>query len=112
MAALSIQTIAITGIVPSYSAASGGGDTFVCSTDRTYLHVKNGGGSPITVTVVTPGEAAPGVAIADVAVSVSNGSEKIIGPFYAALYQDSTGTAAVTYSAVTSVTIGAFKLGQ
>jgi hypothetical protein len=110
MAALSVQAISIAGIVPAYSAASGGGDTFVPS-DRTYLHVKNGGGSPITVTVVTPGEAAPGVPIADPSVSVSNGSEKILGPFYAGLYQDSTGTASITYSGVTSVTVGAFRLG-
>ena len=111
MALLATQSIAITGVVPAYSAASGGGDTFVPS-DRTYLHVKNGGGSPITVTVVTPGEAAPGVAVADPSMSVSNGSEKIMGPFYSSVYQDSTGTASISYSAVTSVTIGCFRLGS
>ena len=110
MALLATQTISIAGIVPSYSAAAGGGDTFVPS-DRTYLHVKNAGVGSITVTIVTPGEAAPGVAIADPQVTVANGSEKIIGPFYSGVYQDSTGTASITYSGVTSVTIGAFKLG-
>ena len=64
------------------------------------------------MTVVTPGEAAPNLAIADVAVSVSNGSEKVIGPFPAGLFQDATtGLANVTYSGVSSVTVGAFRLG-
>jgi hypothetical protein len=111
VATLATQTISVLGIVPAYSAAAGGGDAFT-PTERTYLHVKNGGGSPITVTIVTPGEAAPNISIADVAVSVSNGSEQIIGPFPAGLFQSaSTGLASITYSGVTSVTVGCFRLG-
>ena len=111
MATLAVQNISLLGIVPAYSAAAGGGDQFTPS-DRTYLHVKNGGGSPITVTIVTPLEAALNIPMADIAVSVSNGTEKVIGPFGAALFQNSVGLADVTYSAVTSVTVGVFRVGS
>ena len=109
MATLATQTITLLGIVPAYSAAAGGGDQFTPS-DRTYFHVKNGGVGSITVTIVTPLEAAPNIPMADIAVTVANGAEKIIGPFGAALFQNSVGLADVTYSGVTSVTVGVFRL--
>ena len=110
MATLATQTISLLGIVPAYSAAAGGGDQFTPS-EKTYLHVKNGGVGSITVTIVTPLEAAPNIAMADIAVTVANGAEKVIGPFGAALFQNATGLADVTYSGVTSVTVGVFRIG-
>lgn len=110
MAALATQQIAPAGIAPSYASAAGGGDTFVPDKD-TFLHVKNGGGSPITVTVAVPGTERYGVATADLAVSVTNGQERMIGPFPADAFADPalSGSAAITYSGVTSVTIGVFR---
>ena len=111
MALLATQTISVLGITPAYSAAAGGGDTFT-PTDRTYVHIKNAGVGSITATIVTPGEAAPNIPIADVAVVVANGAEAIIGPFPAGLFQSaSTGLASITYTGVTSVTVGCFRLG-
>ncbi len=113
MATLATQTIRRTGVTPSYAAAAGGGDQFTPG-PRTFLHVKNGGGAPITVTVVTPGSALPDVAVADLAVSVTNAQERMIGPFPPEYFADPalSGQAAITYSAVTSVTIGVFELSQ
>lgn len=110
MAALATQTIVPGGVAPSYAAAAGGGDTFTPDKD-TFLHVKNGGGSPITVTIAVPGNTRYGVATSDVAVSVTNAQERMIGPFPAEAFGDSalSGAAAITYSAVTSVTVGVFK---
>ena len=106
MAALASQVININGLAPSYAAAAGGGDTFTPDAD-TVVHVKNGGGAPITVTVVTPRvDPATGLAEADVSVSVPNGGERFIGPFPAEVYADpATRVASIGYSAVTSVTV-------
>lgn len=104
MALLAVQQIQTPGTAPTYAAATGGGDT-VPSDGRTFLHVKNGSGAPITVTVATPGNVG-GLAIADNTVSVPNAGERMIGPITADLYGD---IAAITYSGVTSLTIGAFR---
>lgn len=110
MAALATQVIVPGGVTPSYAACAGGGDTFVPDKD-TFLHVKNGSGGSLTVTVAVPGTERYGVATADVAVAVAAGTERMIGPFPAEIFADSSlsGSAAITYSGVTSLTIGVFK---
>lgn len=111
MALLSPQSITLAGVTDALSAAAGGGDTFV-PTSRRFLRINNGGGSPITVTIVTA-QTHRGVAIADVAVSVTNAQSRMIGPFPADLFADpTTGLASITYSGVTTVTVGIFDLGS
>lgn len=111
MALLASQSITRAGLAPSYAAATGGGDTFTPDGD-TFLHVKNASGGAITVTIVTPRTDAWGNAIADNTVSVpATTGDRMIGPFPADSYADpTTGLASITYSAVTTLTIGAFKL--
>lgn len=110
MANLATQNITRAGLTSALVAAAGGGDTFTPD-DRTFLYIKNGGGGAITVTIVTPAVAIPDVAIADTAVSVGAGSERMIGPFPPPYYADpADGLADITYSGVTSVTVGIFKL--
>lgn len=73
--------------------------------------MKNGDASAHTVTVVTPGEVIAGVDKGDVAVSVPASGERVLGPFPADHFADPTdGLADITYDAVTSVTIGAFRV--
>lgn len=113
MAILTVQDVKRTGVAPSYAACAGGGDRFAPSKD-TILHVKNGSGGALTVAIVTPNNAIPDVAVADVAVSVPAGGERFIGPFpyehFAA--NDGSGLADITYSGVTSLTIAALKTNQ
>lgn len=88
-------------------AAAGGGDTFAPS-DRHSLLVNNGGGGAITVTVATPATFR-GLAVADApnAVSIGAGQRFEFGPFPYDLYADpTTGVASITYSGVTTVTVG------
>lgn len=109
MASLQSQQISIAGTKPTYSAASGGGgDEFVPDL-RTILHVKNGDGSSHSVTVVTPGTAF-GEAIADDVVAIPAGEDRMIGPFDPSGFTGSDGLAAVTYSAVTGVTVAVIRI--
>ncbi|MES2867625.1 MAG: hypothetical protein V4703_12855 [Actinomycetota bacterium] len=112
MAALATQSVVRAGVIPSYAACAGGGDTFLPGRN-TFLHVKNASGGALTVTVVTPRTDQWGNAVADNAISVGAGAEKMIGPFPAESYADpSTGVANITYSGVTTLTIGVFDVSQ
>ncbi|MCW2498273.1 hypothetical protein [Jatrophihabitans sp.] len=105
MAALVPQVVQIAGTAPTANAASAGGDT-VPTGDRTWIHVTNGSGSSVTVTIATPGTVS-GLAIADVTVAIPAGTGKDIGPLTTALFGDN---AAITYSATTSVTVAALSI--
>lgn len=99
------------GIAPSYTAAqapASGSNAFV-NDGRTFIHVKNGAGAPITATFLTPGNVA-GLAIADLVVTVANGTEKMIGPFEPGLFNQSDGKVHVDWSSETSVTAGVFRV--
>lgn len=111
MATLTTNTVTVAGFRDDNAlvAAAGGGDAFTPS-DRTFVRVNNGGGSPITVTFATPGSVG-GLAIADGGGTVTNAQSRIFGPFPPELYQDpTTGLVTTTYSGVTTVTIGVFNL--
>jgi hypothetical protein len=117
MAALTVQTIAAAGVTPSYGSANGGGDTMADDgKENNFLHVKNGGGGSINVTIaaVNTSKEVPGygdLTVSNMVVAVGAGAEAMIGPFPRA-YINSSGNVAITYSGVTSVTIGAFKLAR
>jgi hypothetical protein len=111
MALLTTQVVGRAGVTPAYVAAAGGGDTFTPDLDS-FIHIKNGGGSPITVTIVTPGTVR-GLAIADIVVIVTNAQERMILVGPPDLVADpTTGLGNITYTGVTTVTIGQFKLEQ
>lgn len=106
---LTTQQIALTGVVPSFSNAHTDGHAFGNRGGRTYLEVKNGSGSSINVTLVTPitvGERA----VADDVVAVAAGDTRKIGPFDESTYNNPDGTVWVNLSATTSVTLAAFTL--
>lgn len=118
MAQLTINSHAFAGLEPAFVAAAAGGDKFTNPNDeRTYVRVKNGGASPITVTVapVAPNSvkqagATPGpVSLPNYSVPVPASGDITIGPFPAA-YNDADGNVNLTYSGVTSVTVAAIRI--
>lgn len=113
MATLASQKITRSGIAPALAAASVGGDRFTPD-GATFLHVKNGGGSSITVTVVATEKLNGDLALANVTKPVAAGAEALLGPFPKQVFQaaDGSGLADITYSGVTSVTVGAFSLSR
>jgi|SRR5262245_27757396 len=121
MAQLVVQTIShglnktsgvYAGITPTYASATSGGDTFLNVDGRTYLEVKNGSGSPITVTVKCKEFCSQGEAH-DVVVSVAATTGHVkIGPFIPSEFNDGANLVTVTYSGVTSLTVAAFSLAS
>ncbi len=109
MATLGYTQPTIAGTNPGFASATGGGDK-VAPSDRGYLHVRNAGDSPVTVTIATPGNDKYGQARPDIPVTVPAGADRVIGPFPADLADPSDGLVAVTYSGVTSVTVAAITL--
>lgn len=108
MAILTSQHVTLAGLTTSFAAASGGGDKFAPG-NNVMLHVKNGGGSPVTVTVDSKTPSNWG-SDANVVVSVPASGEKEIGPFGPGRFAGSDGLADVTYSGTTSVTVAAKRI--
>lgn len=109
MAVLSTQVVALSGLAPTYAAAAGGGDRAECG-DRTFLHVKNGADSPVTVTLDATA-AVRGQSVADVTVSVPASGERMIGPLLPDLFQSPTDNlCGISYSAVATVTVAALRI--
>ncbi len=109
MAALTIQNIGVlTGVAPAYSAATATTGDTLPGGQGAFVHVKNGSASSINVTVTTPENVDGDLAVADRVVAVAATSERMIP--VAARYNDAaSGVSTVTCSAVTTVTIGAFR---
>jgi hypothetical protein len=83
------------------------------NTGAEFVAVKNGGGSPITLTLTFgAGAVVDGVTPTSKTVSVTNGHTFLVGPFPPGLYNDANGYMIVSYSAVTSVTVAVVKPGS
>jgi hypothetical protein len=108
MALIAAQTVSTAGLAPTFASASAGGDQAPVGGGY-FLVVRNGGASPVTVTVVTPGTI-KGLAIADTALVIAAAGEGIV-PMDSIYRNPSTGRADITYSAVTSVTVGVLQTG-
>jgi len=108
--ALTVNEVVRAGVAFSPSAANVDGHSL--ANDRNaalFLYVNNGSGSSVTVTIQTPGTV-DGLAVADRTVAVAAAAEKLIGPFPSGVYDQSDGAVYVDFSAVTSVTVAAFKI--
>lgn len=112
MALLSVQSIDRTGLAPSYAAVAAS-DTFTPG-PNTFIHVKNAGGSPDVVTLVTPGNVIPNVPIGDPTVSVpATTGDRMIGPIPGGIFADpTTGLVTIQHSFQTSVTAAVINLSS
>lgn len=109
MATLTLQRVrAATGTTLTRANATAGGDKCPVG-DNVLLHVRNGGGSPITVTIDSTGKTFNGSDVPDTVVSVAAGAEAII-PITADYRNATDGLATITYSGVTTVTVAALAV--
>ena len=114
MATLTTQNITRAGVLPTYGACAGGGDRFTPG-NTTFLHVKNGSGGSLTVTVASTKIPLPNMTTSNVATTVTNAAAGwLIGPFPADQFTatDGSGLADITYSGVTSLTIAVLQFNQ
>lgn len=108
MADLNVQEITEAGLNPAFVAASAGGDTFT-NTGREVIHVKNGSGAAIDVTLVGANACEFGFTHNDV-VSVPAGGERIIDPTPTRRFVDkTTKKTSINYSAVANVTVAIYQ---
>lgn len=108
MAVLNRQQVQITGVSPTFVAASAGGDQIKAG-DGVFLEYVNTDATDTTVTVVIPGTKY-GQPLADVPVVVpATNGRRIIGPFPREI-ADETQLVSITYSKVTGLTVAALEV--
>lgn len=113
---LSLQETLRTGLEVTYASADAANDhSFDNRGQNVLLHVKNGGGGAVQVTIDTPGTI-DGLAIPNQVVSIPAGEERFFGPFRNDLYgqgdQTLTRAVLVDLDIDTSVTIAAISIGD
>lgn len=112
MAALATNVVPLTGLQLDgvLVAATSGGDD--CQTGAgVFLVVKNADASGHTVTLATPQTVDGDLAVADRAVTVAAGKTELI-PVTDRYRSPATGRCAITYDAVTSVSVAVVRVGS
>jgi hypothetical protein len=108
MATLTIQPISRTVTALAVVAASVAGD-LLPNNGQEFLAVVNASGGAVTVTAAITKQT-DGITPAGKAVVVPAGATVLFGPFPPSQYNDANGNVAITYSAVTSVSVQALQL--
>lgn len=107
MATYATENIGTGGLAATYRTAALSDK--VTPGDGTFLHVKNGSASAVTVTLVTPGTV-DGLAVADRMVSVPATSDRFIAvPENPYINFADGGLAEIQFSAITSVTFAVLR---
>jgi hypothetical protein len=97
------------------AAADAAGNTFKQTRNGLLVFVRNGGGSSITVTIAPVATAKPAdselpaITVPSITLAVAAAATAVLGPFPTS-HVDTSGDVNVTYSGVTSVTVGAIQL--
>lgn len=95
----------------AYVAAAVGGDHFTASSD-TFLHVKNAGTADCVVTVTSQQACSQGVThnktytVQGSTNAPTGPNDQLIGPLDPVRFADGSGFVQITYSQVTTVTVG------
>lgn len=112
MATLTVRTPTEEGGV-TFSAADAGGDVFPNNGKMLFV-VHNGGGGSITVTATAQSTATSTpdygpLTKANAVTTIAAGATDVIGPFPQTAFNNASSQVAISYSAVTSVTVAAIQ---
>ena len=105
---ITATSVLVTGTTDTLASANVDGYTIANPSERMWIEVNNGSGGSINVTIETV-VTEDGLDLPDRVVAVGAGVRKKIGPFKRTTHNTS-GKVKVTFSAVTTVTFGAFTL--
>jgi hypothetical protein len=106
--ALTVTDISRSGVIPTLAAANVDGH-LLPNTGREFVMVTNGDASPHTVTAAIT-KTVDGVTPAGKQITIAAGATKLFGPFKPEEYNNASAQVALTFDAVTSVTIQALRL--
>lgn len=99
-------------VTPTFNAAAatgtGNGNQFL-NTGRTFMYVKNADTNPTTLTIVSAGNTADGIPIADKTYTIPAASERIVW-FPAKKYYNVSNMIRADWSNVTSVTFALIEM--
>lgn len=104
---LSVQRIGMTGLSPTYVAASADGHVYAAG-GREFMHIKNGGGADVTVTIDGPNPCDFGH-MHSRAFDVAAGAERMIAVADMARHRTSDGLVYFAFSDTTAVTVAVFS---
>lgn len=108
MAAIATQVISRSGVTVVYTSANTSGDSFIAGPDI-YLAFVNTTASK-TVTLTPPAGGGPlGTTVSPVTLAVATTGTSEFGPFPAIPFADGSGAVAMTYSAVSNLTVAVKK---
>jgi hypothetical protein len=111
MALLTVQSVGRAGLEPVLVAAAAGGDTFPLVDGREWIEVNNASAGAVTITIKSKQKCDQGFDH-DLVISVPAGKKRVISGFLPiSRFQNANGNLEITYSAVASVTVGAFRAG-
>jgi len=115
MSDLTVQALVKAGIAPTMNVAASGGDAFI-NDGRTFILVENGATDvTITFAAVPSTVEKPGygtIDIADLTVTVTGSTQKLIGTFPQAVFNDSNGKVQMTYDDESNVIIAPVKFQE
>jgi len=97
-------------MAPTYAAAAAGGDTFL-NDGRTMLHIKNTG-AQITATVTQLVKCSDGFLHSVAKVVPATTGDVMFGTFIPQEFNDVNGSCAITYTAVTGVTVAVIQMSE
>ena len=106
---ITVEDAVPTGLEAAYNAATvTDGDAFL-NDGSVCVHVKNGGGGDVTLTIQTPAKAG-GMEIAEQTCVITAGEERFVGPFPPAYFNQPDGQVYLDWDVITSVTFALVRV--
>ncbi len=111
MATLTVQSNpGRTGLNLTDTAVSVSSSDKFANNGSTHVHIINGNGSSLTVTIVFPaGAAVDGTSPTNKTITIASGKSYVAGPFPTGIYNDSDGYVTLNFSLTSSVKVLAYK---
>lgn len=111
MAGITPQDIDLTGIDPTFSTASSGGDTIENAEERTMVRVLNNSGTARTITITAQNKCNQGF-IHDIVLVTADGDDITTGAFDKERFNDANGDLVITYSSEVGITLAGLILSK